>query len=239
MQRATVTQKIHHALLRRAWNAGPRTRHFEFEMMNGRHFEFQPGQFISLHIKLQGQRLARAYSIASRIDNRFELVLNVGPEELVSPWLLGLKGGDAIEFTGPYGAFQLHHPLTRISAFIATGTGIAPIRAMLQELYHQDRPDEAWLIFGVRKEADILYREEFEKLAKRYPGFHFIPTLSRPDAGWSGHAGYVQQQIKKYLSGKQGLHAYICGSPRMVQEVRGLLRTLGYGPEAVSYEKLE
>ncbi|HET7101294.1 MAG TPA: FAD-binding oxidoreductase, partial [Terriglobia bacterium] len=187
-----MTQKIHHALLRRVWNAGPRTRHFEFEMTNGKRLEFRAGQFISLHIGLPGRQIARAYSIASRIDNRLELVLNVSPEEQASPWLLSLKRGDVVEFTGPYGIFRLHHPLTQVSAFIATGTGIAPIRAMLQELYQDYRPSEAWLIFGVRKEADILYREEFEDLARRHPDFHFIPTLSRPEPGWSGHTGYVQ-----------------------------------------------
>jgi len=241
MQSGTLTHPVYHAVLRRIWGSSDRAKHLEFEVANGKKFDFRPGQFIALHIYRNGEQHIRAFSIATahRADNCFELCLNLKREGDVSRWLLDLKAGSTIEFTGPYGVFRLYHSPDRVSAFIATGTGIAPIRAMLQELYRQDHPEETWLIFGVQKEADILYRDEFEKLARENPSFHFIPTLSRPDPEWKGHTGYVQQQIRKYLSGKQGLHAYVCGTPKMVEDVRRLFRGMGYGPEAVSYEKFE
>jgi len=236
-----VSRPTHRAVVHRVWDLNPRIRQLELEMAKGEIFDFHPGQFIALHLNSNGQAATRAYSIATatRTDNRFELCLNVIPEEETSAWFSGLKAGDTVHFTGPYGAFKLRQPLDRVSAFIANGTGIAPIRAMLQELYRKRREAEAWLIFGVRREADIIFREEFERLARENSGFHFVPTLSRPAPDWTGHTGYVQKHIKKYLEGREGFHAYVCGRPEMVEDVRRLLRGMGYTAEAISSERYE
>lgn len=231
----------HKAYLREVRFTNDRTKHFEFETRNGTQFDYEPGQFISMEVEIQGERCIRSYSIASspHHDNRFDLCLNIIPRGLVSPWLFDLKPGDSIEFSGPHGLFTLRQPLDAVSAFIATGTGIAPIRAMLQYLYQQPNSAESWLIFGVRNEDDILYREEFERMARENRGFHLVPTLSRPHAGWKGHTGYVQEQIAEYLVDRKGLHAYICGLKKMVDDVRRQLESMGYDPSALSYEKYD
>jgi ferredoxin-NADP reductase len=236
-----VNNSHHRAYLRSARYTNDRTKHFEFETRNGSQFDYQPGQYISMEVEIAGEKCIRSYSVASspHHDNRFDLCLNIVPRGLVSPWLFHLKPGESIEFTGPHGLFTLRQPLDPVVAFIATGTGIAPIRAMLQYLYQEPNPAEVWLIFGVRKESDVLYRAEFEAMAREDPDFHFIPTLSRPDSGWTGHTGYVQEQIAKYLPGKRGLHAYICGLKKMVDDVRGQLEAMGCDPSALSYEKYD
>jgi CDP-4-dehydro-6-deoxyglucose reductase len=235
---------LHEASLRRAWYANERTKHFEFETSDD--FDYKAGQYISMDVRLEGQQCVRSYSIASspHHDNRFDLCLNIIPRGLVSPWLFHLKPGDKIQFTGPYGLFCVREPLDPVSAFIASGTGISPIRAMLQYLHQPSNlahlsGKEIWLIFGVREEADILYRREFEHIARENPGFYFVPTLSRPGADWSGHRGYVQKQAARYLAGKPGFHAYICGLKKMVDDVRRRLEDLGYDPTALSCEKYD
>ena len=232
----------HIAHLRNVWYTNDRTKHFEFEIANGSEFDYRPGQFISMDVQIDGEEACvRSYSVASspHHDNRFDLCLNIVPHGLVSPWLFHLKPGDAIRFQGPFGLFTLRQPPDPVSAFIATGTGIAPIRAMLQYVYQEPNPTEVWLLFGVRHEADILYRDEFEKMARENPGFHFVPTLSRPNPGWTGHTGYVQKQITRYLSGKQGLHAYVCGLKKMVNDVCRQLQAMGYDEAALSFEKYD
>lgn len=211
------------------------------EMSNGSVFHFAAGQFISIHMERSGNRYARAYSIASalRPDRHFELCMREAVDDPATAWLNGLKLGDSIEFAGPFGYFKLRQPPDPISVFVATGTGIAPIRAMIQQFHARPAAGEAWLIFGVRHEEDILYREEFEALERENSNFHFVPTLSRAENGWKGHRGYVQPHVEKYLAGKHGLHAYVCGAPQMVREVRHLLASMGYGRDAVSYEKYE
>lgn len=236
-----MTQPLHHGVIRRIWGESERTRRFEIELIEGLPFVFRAGQFISLHFNSNGGRIARPYSIAARLaGRRFELCVNVLPgDQDGNTWFSNAKVGEHLEFTGPFGSFKLRQPPDCVSAFIATGTGIAPIRAMIHELYRSCQPEEAWLIFGVRREADIVYREEFEKLAREHPSLHFIPTLSRPGPDWKGHRGYVQVQVQKYLVGQGGLHAYICGSPQMITEVRELLNAMGYPPDAISFERFE
>jgi ferredoxin-NADP reductase len=236
-----VNPVTHVAVLRSLRPVAERTRHFEFEVQNGRQFDFRPGQFISLDLDLRGTPTRGLYSIASapREDNRFDLCLNILSEAGAAASLFDLKPGDAIRFTGPFGFFTLREPPDPVSAFIATGTGIAPIRAMLQHLYRRRHGGEVWLIFGTRHQADILYGAEFEKLAQENPGFHFIPTLSRPESGWTGLHGYVQQHIPRYLSAKRGFHAYVCGLRRMVEDVTQELKRMGYGPQAISSEEFD
>jgi ferredoxin-NADP reductase len=236
-----VSHSRHEAFLSNVRYTNERTKHFQFQISNGHRFDFRPGQFISLDIELDGRKVRRPYSIASapRSDNGFDLCLNMLPEGRVSSWLFNLKPGDKIGFSGPFGFFSLHEPLDPVLAFVATGTGIAPIRAMLQQLYSRPHGSEVWLIFGVRQERDILYRDEFEKMAGEHPGFHFVPTLSRPESGWTGHTGYVQQHVVRYLAGKNGLHAYLCGLRKMIEDVAQEFRALGYDPKALSYEKYD
>jgi ferredoxin-NADP reductase len=236
-----VSHSHHEAFLRNVWHTNDRTKHFQFQISNGHRFDFRPGQFISLDIEMDGHKVRRPYSIASapRNDNGFDLCLNMLPEGRVSSWLFHLKPGDPIGFSGPFGFFTLREPPDPVSAFIATGTGIAPVRAMLQQLYRRPHGSEVWLIFGVRKEGDILYRAEFEKMAEEHKNFHFIPTLSRPDSGWIGHTGYVQRHVVRYLAAKTGLHAYICGLRKMIEDVKQEFRAMGYDRKALSYEKYD
>ena len=236
-----VSASRHLAVLRNVWNTNSRTKHFEFETANGSRFEFRPGQYISLDFDVDGETLTRAYSVASspHHNSRFDLCLNIVLGGHVSPSVFDLKPGDPIQFRGPFGGFVLRNPLDPVSAFIATGTGIAPLRSMIQYIFQKPCSSEVWLIFGVREEADILYRDEFEALARDHSNFHFIPTLSRPGPNWTGHTGYVQQQVERHLRGRQGFHAYICGLKKMVNDVRHQLRSLGYDPKALSCEKYD
>lgn len=241
-----MKNRFHEAYLINSSYTNERTKHFSFELRNGSNFDYLPGQFISMTAEFEGKQVIRSYSVASspHHDNRFDLCLNIIPHGIVSSWLFHLQPGERIEFCGPFGLFTLREPLDPVLAFIATGTGIAPLRAMLQYVFQgsgraPDAAHEIWLIFGVRSEADILYRAEFERMAREHPNFRFIPTLSRPASDWKGHTGYVQKQIERYLRGKQSLHAYVCGLTRMVDDVRRQLEIMGYEPDAVSYERYD
>src|SRR5579885_1896552 len=82
MQRGTLTHPIYHAVLRRVWGSSERTRHLEFEVANGKRFDFRSGQFIALHFYQNGEQHVRAFSMATayRADNCFELCLNLKRE---------------------------------------------------------------------------------------------------------------------------------------------------------------
>ncbi|MFB3826379.1 MAG: ferredoxin--NADP reductase [Bryobacteraceae bacterium] len=210
----------------------PEVRHFVFETP-GINLVYRAGQFLMLYASIQGRRVRRAYSLASAPrPGRFELCLNRVREGIFSPYLFDLKPGARVEFRGPYGAFGWR-PEPAESLLIATGTGVAPFRAMLEE--RRDRP--ATLLFGVRHEYGILYREEFARRAG--PGFRFWPTLTRPGPSWSGRTGRVQQHVEAALGGRGDVDVYICGLWEMVVEVRRMLAGLGIDRKRVVYERYD
>ena len=220
------------------------TRHLEFEVKGVPRFGFVPGQWLSLKASApDGEEITRAYSIASppSEDARFAFCLNRVQDGFMSNHLCDMSEGAEITFQGPFGGFILRPPL-RDTAFIATGTGIAPFRSMLHWLLadrsrHVGR--QFWLLFGVRYEQDIYYREEFERLAQEHSNFHFLPTLSRGDAGWKGLRGYVQDHLPGITCDRTDMHSYICGLDKMVSANRELLKSLGWDRKQILYEKYD
>ena len=117
--------------------------------------------------------------------------------------LCDLPVGESVQVHGPHGNFTLRSPLTD-SIFVATGTGIAPMRAFTQWLFPEhgehageDRSlgREFWLIYGTRHESELYYQDYFDRVAAEHENFHYVTTLSRASEEWMGHRGYVQEQL--------------------------------------------
>lgn len=218
----------------------PNVRHFVFEVPEVRDFYFVPGQFVSLPHNIGGMEITRPYSIASKPGgNRFDLCLNLVEYGIFSPWLFSLRPGDEIETSAPLGFFVLRNP-QQDALFVATGTGIAPIRSMLEaSLAQNSDARQLTLIFGVRYEYGLLYREEFEELAKKHPNFNFRPTLSRPEPTWRGRTGHVQAHLVEAVVERPDMDVYICGLKAMVDDVRLLLKGMGFDRKQIIYEKYD
>jgi len=207
-------------------------------------FGFVAGQWLSFKTtRPDGEEITRAYSIASppADDNRFALCLNRVQDGYMSNFLCDMQEGEEIACQGPLGDFILRPPM-RDTLFIATGTGIAPLRSMLHWLLtdadrHQAK--QLWLVFGNRTENDIYYHHEFLRLAAEHPNFHYLPTLSRGNDRWQGLRGYVQQHVPAIARGRTDMHAYICGLEKMVKANRELLKLLGWDRKAILYEKYD
>jgi len=217
--------------------------HFEFEVPGVETFTFTPGQFVSVIDRVDGREITRAYSIASPRDgNRFELCLNRVEDGIVSPYLFGLRPGDEIEIGEPIGYFTLRHPGRR-AVFIATGTGIAPFRSMLLHHLPQTQP-RITLLFGVRYEQGLLYRDELERLDQQYESFRFIPTITRPTESWNGRTGRVHAHLDEALGLRTPdelitVDVYICGLKEMVDDVRQELKKRGFDRKQIIFEKYD
>ena len=232
------------ATLRRVTELTPSTKHFEWEVVDGGALEFYAGQFLSLEVPRDGGQEARPYSIASapRDGKSFDLCLNRVEGGYVSNYLCDLSAHAVVDIQGPHGSFVVSPPVDQDLIFIATGTGIAPIRGMLAEVFESaaELTHDVWLIFGVRHPETILYRQEFENWAAQHPRFHFVPTLSRPSANWQGKTGYVQEHLRKSLAGRKDFKAYICGLKAMVDEVRFILKDeFGLDRKQIRFEKYD
>jgi ferredoxin-NADP reductase len=217
----------------------PEVRHFVFEVPEVEKFTFVPGQFVSMNQVINEKKITRAYSIASAPSetNRFELCLNLVREGLLSPRLFEMQPGDTIEIRPPLGMFVLRNP-SREAVFIATGTGIAPFRSILKAQLNE-RSQAFTLVFGVRHESHLMYRAEFEDMAQKHPHFRFLPTLSRPTESWSGRSGHVQAHLKEAIGEQRDIDVFLCGLKLMVDDVRNILKEMGFDRKQILFEKYD
>ena len=193
---------------------------------------FQAGQFVSFQVPKPGLPfpVTRPYSIASppTSPHTIELLFNLVPGGPGSSFLFSLNAGDPVSFRGPAGTFVLRDYPDRRLLFIATGTGIAPIRSMLRT--RLPSPTPVALIWGLRHERDIYYHEELDSLAAQYPEFSYIITLSQPSPEWTGATGRVQSALEAPTTRVDDLAVYVCGSRAMIESVTALIRSRGICP---------
>jgi ferredoxin-NADP reductase len=217
----------------------PEVRHFVFEVPEVENFTFIPGQFVSMNQVIDGKKITRAYSVASAPSetNRFELCLNLVHEGLLSPRLFAMQPGETIDIRPPLGMFVLRNP-PRDSVLIATGTGIAPFRSILKGQLNA-KSQAFTLVFGVRYESHLMYRTEFEEMARQHPHFQFMPTLSRPDDSWTGRTGHVQAHLTEAIGERRDVDVFLCGLKLMVDDVRNILKEMGFDRKQILFEKYD
>jgi CDP-4-dehydro-6-deoxyglucose reductase len=217
----------------------PEVRHFVFEVPQVQQLNFKPGQFVSFNETLRGKQITRPYSIVSLPDgNRFELCLNLVHGGVFTPHLFAMQPGDSIEMSAPLGFFVIRDP-AKEAVFIATGTGIAPFRAMAPDYLSHPDARRLTLLFGVRHEHTIYYRDDFDALAGKYPNFRFWPTLSRAGSTWTGRTGHVQTHLLEAIGDRRDLDVYICGLKAMVDDVRAILKEAGFDRKQIIFEKYD
>jgi NAD(P)H-flavin reductase len=195
---------------------------------------FTAGQYASFLI----DNKRRLYSFASLpTDKKLDFLVDISPHGVGSNYVEQLHLGQGVRFLAPYGRFILDENDERPVVFVATGTGIAPIRGQLkQELLRSvDRP--LTLIFGNYNEQHLFFRDELEALARKNPRLTFLPIFSDPPASWSGVTGFVTH----YLTDKMTNHAdytwYICGNPDMVKDVIKILDEHQVPKEQIHFEQ--
>lgn len=225
LERTFLTARLVH---KHCISRSAQTYHFEFVLEDVADFLFVPGQFISAVAEdRSGREQTRAYSLASApAGNRFELCLNRVEGGFFSNRLADLPDvpvGSQVRVFGPNGFFTLREPITDF-IFIATGTGIAPMRSMLQWLFPQEGPHagedrsqgkQIWLVYGTRHATELYYCGEFEALAARHANFHYLPTLSRGSEEWTGLRGYVQDHVARIVEER----AVSLGQPSVAKPV--------------------
>ena len=259
MDRQLLTARLQQKLL---LSEPAQCYHLEFAIDEVPHFDFVPGQFIScVAVDEQGKTQTRAYSIASAPRaNMLDLCVNRVENGFFSNFLCDLEVGQTVQFHGPHGFFTLRQPLTD-SIFVATGTGIAPILAFVQHLFPENGEDRSngrkiWLVYGTRHETEIYYQKYFEKVAAENHNFQYLCSLSRPQEGWEGLHGYVQDHVARLLDDREvhnhtapvptaaegagfDIHAYICGLNNMVSANRDLLKERGWERKQIIFERYD
>jgi len=167
-------------------------------------FEFVAGQYVGLRYA----GTPRAYSIAnSPTEDEIEICVRRVPGGKLSPQLCDdLSVGETVTVRGPYGELVLGEQSDRDLVFLATGTGVAPLKGMIDYLFETGRDEfegesrDVWLFLGTAWRDDLPYREAFRRLQRREENFHFVPCLSRELSlsEWDGETDYVQHALLKH-----------------------------------------
>ncbi len=187
-------------------------------------FRFLAGQYIDILLK-EGKR--RSYSLATKPQpggvTALEIHVRATPGGLFTEHVFSkLKVRDLLRFEGPLGSFYLREESDKPIILLASGTGFAPIRSIiehaLEKRIEQQRP--MTLYWGCRIKRD-LYQLELARSWGR-PGFKFVPVLSEPTAQcqWTECTGFVHRQVMADFPDMSGVQVYACGAPIMVESAR-------------------
>lgn len=168
--------------------------------------EYAAGQYVAITF----HRTPRPYSIASAPGAEgIELcVRRVPGGKLTTDLFEALEVGDEVAVRGPNGDFVPEDQSSRDRCFLATGTGVAPLRGMIQYMFgagtdvYEGESRDVWLFLGTGWRDHVPYREEFRSLAAEHDNFHFVPCLSREQllTDWDGETDYVQHTLCAYLA---------------------------------------
>ena len=188
-------------------------------------FKFRAGQYVEFILK-DGAR--RSYSVATAPEQLgsppvIELHLRHMPGGKFTDHVFGaMKEKDILRVEGPLGSFFLRDDSTKPIVLLASGTGFAPIKAIIEHLRLQGSTRPAVLYWGCRHLGDLYQHAWALAAAAAMPSLRYVPVLSeaRPEDEWHGRAGFVHQAVMADLPDLSGHEVYACGAPVMVDAAR-------------------
>ncbi|GIJ52334.1 flavohemoprotein [Virgisporangium aliadipatigenens] len=197
---------------------------------------FRAGQYLSLECRYQ-PRLWRTYSMANapRKDGTIDFhVRALGAGWVSSALVRRLKAGDMLRLAAPMGSMTLDRRSTRDIVCVAGGTGLAPIKALLEELTRYNRTRWVHVFFGSRDRDDLYDLECLNRLAARYPWLSVVPVCSE-DPDYPGEQGNLNEVVARY-GPWQNHDFFVCGGPSMVRTTLRTLAELQVPPARVRYD---
>jgi CDP-4-dehydro-6-deoxyglucose reductase len=184
-------------------------------------FQFRAGQYVEFILR-DGAR--RSYSMANAphsLTGQIELHIRHMPGGKFTDHVFSvMKEKDILRMEGPFGSFFLREDSAKPIVLLASGTGFAPIKALIEHARHTGSQRPMVLYWGGRKAKDLYLSSWAEQVAKEWPLLRFVPVLSEADAGWAGRTGFVHQAVMADLPDLSGHQVYACGAPLMVDAAR-------------------
>jgi CDP-4-dehydro-6-deoxyglucose reductase len=196
-------------------------------------FQFHAGQYVEFLLR-DGAR--RSYSMANAPHTRagdptatppvggtMELHIRHMPGGKFTDHVFGaMKEKDILRVEGPYGSFYLREDSDKPMVLLASGTGFAPIKALIEHMQHKGSTRPATLYWGGRRPQD-LYMDEWvqDKLAEM-PNLKYVPVISNatPEDAWTGRTGFVHQAVLQDHPDLSDYQVYACGAPIVVDSAR-------------------
>lgn len=188
-------------------------------------FDFIAGQYIEV---IGPNGIRRSYSLANSNQENKQLELHikaVAGGAMSNYWFHQAKPNDLLRLHGPLGTFFLRDVAGLDLVFLATGTGIAPIKAIIEsmaQLEENQKPRSTTVLWGNRNEHDLYV--DFTKVPGTY---RFIPVISRATEQWQGARGHVQHALLEHMPNLKNAAVHACGSEAMIQSAKAVLSAAG------------
>ena len=187
--------------------------------------QYRAGQYIEFILQ-GGAR--RSYSMANapqHLGNPPTIELHIRHMAgglFTDPVFGSMKVKDILRIEGPFGSFFLREASDKPIVLLASGTGLAPIKALIEQMQSQGSQRPAVLYWGCRSRADLYLHTWCEQAAAGMPTLRYVPVLSEPNPedGWSGRTGFVHQAVMADLPDLAAHQVYACGAPVMVEAAR-------------------
>ncbi len=193
----------------------------ELKLPASERLQFLAGQYIDILLK-DGSR--RSFSMANAPHD--DAVLQLHMRNYGGPFsthvFSKMKERDILRFEGPLGTFYLRETSEKPAILLASGTGFAPVKALLEHAFHVHSARPLILYWGARTRADLYMNELVERWTREHNNFKYVPVLSEPRASdnWSGRTGLVHEAVMKDIADMSGCQVYACGVPVMVESAR-------------------
>jgi CDP-4-dehydro-6-deoxyglucose reductase len=185
-------------------------------------FAYNSGQYVNIS---KGQ-IIRSYSIANAYNENGLITFLIKKYEnglMSNYWFEEAQINDLLRIEGPLGSFFLRETKVENIIFLATGTGIAPIKAILEYISSSKKHylnKNLWLFVGARFDKDLFW---FPNQLKDILNINYIPVLSRGLIDWNGERGYVQDVVTKLNISLVDSQVYACGSSAMIESAKKTL----------------
>lgn len=197
---------------------------------------YLPGQYVLVG-DVDSERTVRSYSVANalRPDGSLTLLVTRVPGGQLSPWLHQRAAGDELLVSGPYGTFvdDLSEPCPRL--YLAGGSGLAPVRALLEDALAQDSPPSMTLLFSARTEQDFIDDEQLRRCEQAHPQFRYVRTLT--GAPGPPPVGHVPDVLADLLAPLESHRVFIAGGSGFVAACDTAVRRHGAVAEQVLTEE--
>jgi ferredoxin-NADP reductase len=211
-----------------------------FLLPKERQFRAKPGQFLTFHWIVDGQRVVRSYTVSSS-PSRKDYV-EITPKRMengcVSVFLNErARPGLSVEASGPYGQFCFDAKLHKSIVLIAAGSGITPMIAMLRYIDDLKLPTQVTLLYCVRTNADVIFQNELARLKEALPRFKYELRLSRPEPTWTGQTGhFTRESLSRHVVESDSSTFFLCGPKGFMEKAREALMALGVADERILQE---
>ena len=188
-------------------------------------FEYRAGQYVEFILRDNARRSYSMATAPTRLGEPPAIELHVRhlPGGRFTDHVFGaMKEKEILRMEGPFGTFFLREDATGPMVLLASGTGFAPIKALIEDMQDRNIVRPATLYWGARRKADLYMHDWAIAAAEALPWLRYVPVLSEPTAedAWTGRTGFVHQAVMADLPDLSAHQVYACGAPIMVDSAQ-------------------